>query len=244
MMNAHLLRRIVPVTIMGTALGLLDISFAKDARDYGEDRDKDRDKDHHRDCDFDQDKDHDKDDDKDSDVFRFDMVVSDGARACLPNAKARVTIKSLGPVEKMRVKVCGLPSNTEFDFFVIQVPKTPFGLSWYQGDIDTDEHGRGHGEFIGRFNIETFIVAPNVTKAPVVFKNSRHPEFSDTDMNPKTQPVHTYHLGLWFNSPEDAARAGCSNAETPFNGPHNAGIQVLNTANFDDLAGPLMRVGS
>jgi hypothetical protein len=64
--------------------------------------------------------------------------------------------------------------------------------------------------------------------------------FPDTLLkNPETAPVHTYHLGLWFNSPQDAAAAGCPGAETPFNGEHNAGVQVLNTSNFPDDHGPL-----
>jgi hypothetical protein len=119
---------------------------------------------------------------------------------------------------------------------VIQIPHAPFGLSWYQGDIETDEHGRGHGEFIGRFNIETFIVAPGVAPAPVVHHDGMFP---DASTNPQTAPVHTYHLGLWFNSPRGAARAGCPGTETPFNGEHNAGVQILNTTNFPDDHGPL-----
>jgi hypothetical protein len=54
--------------------------------------------------------------------------------------------------------------------------------------------------------------------------------------------VHTFHLGLWFNSPEDAAQAGCSDTVTPFNGEHNAGVQVLNTSNFAKEDGPLGRL--
>jgi hypothetical protein len=245
MMTTRLLKRIVPVAVMGTALGLLGVSSGDTMghdRDHNKDRDKDhdkdRDKDHDRDCDFDHDKDH----DEDGNAIHFNMIVSAGAQQCLPNARARVTITSLGPVEKMRVKVCGLRPNTDFDFFVIQVPKAPFGLSWYQGDIDTDEHGSASAEFIGRFNIETFIVAPGVAPAPIVFENKDFPNFSDTDKNPQTQPVHTYHLGLWFNSPKDAAAQGCPATVTPFNGEHNAGIQVLNTANFKDLEGPLRQL--
>ena len=56
--------------------------------------------------------------------------------------------------------------------------------------------------------------------------------------NPATEPVHTFHLGLWFNSSEDAEAAGCPDTVTRFNGEHNAGIQVLNTNNFKDF-GPL-----
>src|SRR5262249_43344020 len=80
-------------------------------------------------------------------VFEFPMVVSGPAAACLPRATARVTIRSSGPVEVMTVLVSGLPPKTDFDFFVIQVPKTPFGMSWYQGDIETDAQGNGFETF-------------------------------------------------------------------------------------------------
>jgi hypothetical protein len=53
-----------------------------------------------------------------------------------------------------------------------------------------------------------------------------------------------YHLGLWFNSPRDAARAGCPATVTPFNGEHNAGVQALSTRNFSTLFGPLRFVHS
>ena len=66
--------------------------------------------------------------------------------------------------------------------------------------------------------------------------------FPDATLNPATGPIHTYHLGLWFNSPQDAAKAGCPGGVTPFNGEHNAGIQVLNTSNFPNLQGPLLKV--
>jgi hypothetical protein len=135
-------------------------------------------------------------------------------------------VTSLGPVELMRVTVTDLPANTDFDFFVIQLPTAPFGLSWYQDDIEIDGQGRGEGTFLGRFSIETFIVAPGSGSAPVV--HSAAP-FPDASTNPATSPVHTFHLGLWFDSPTDAASAGCAATVTPFNGDHTAGIQVLNT---------------
>ena len=49
----------------------------------------------------------------------------------------------MGPFEIMNVTVWGLPANTDFDFFVIQGPERPFGLSWYQGDIETNRFGVG-----------------------------------------------------------------------------------------------------
>ncbi|HEY7290168.1 MAG TPA: hypothetical protein VH583_10055 [Vicinamibacterales bacterium] len=167
--------------------------------------------------------------------FRMVRAAKPVASGCLPNASASVTIKPRGPVEVMEVKVEGLPPNTDFDFFVIQKPGAPFGMAWYQGDIETNDDGEGHGRFIGRFNEETFIVAQGSVPAPVVHNNA----FPDAFTNPVTGPIHTFHLGLWFNSPNDAANAGCPADVTPFNGEHNAGIQVLNTSNFPDLLGPL-----
>jgi hypothetical protein len=171
----------------------------------------------------------------------FDMVRSTAATNgnCLAHAGAHVTVRSIGSVEVMKVQVSGLPANTEFDFFVIQVPNAPFGLSWYQGDIETGADGTGTGTFVGRFSIETFIVAPGIAPAPVVHTQAPNP---DASVNPATNPVHTFHLGLWFNSPDDATAAGCPGTVTPFNGEHNAGVQVLNTAQFANQHGPLRRL--
>jgi len=157
---------------------------------------------------------------------------------CLRGAEADVTIKSQGPVEVMTVKAERLPRNTDFDLFVIQVPNAPFGLSWYQGDLQTDGHGRAQGRFIGRFSIETFSVAPGTAPAPVVHTSP----IPDASANPATAPVHQYHLGLWFNSPADAVAAGCPGTVTPFNGDHSAGVQALSTRQFRDDRGPLRRI--
>jgi hypothetical protein len=171
---------------------------------------------------------------------RFELVRSGKAAAgnCLAEAKADVRIRSEGPVEVMDVSVHGLPPKTNFDVFVIQVPNAPFGMAWYQGDLETNHYGRGHQTFIGRFNEETFIVAPGSAAAPQVHHNA----FPDAQQNPPSGPVHTFHLGIWFNSPADAVKAGCPGDVTPFNGEHNAGIQALSSRNFLDAQGPLRNV--
>ncbi len=171
----------------------------------------------------------------------FNMLRSQSAvnANCALNAKGRVTINSLGPVEVMHVEATGLPPNTEFDLFVIQLPNAPFGMSWYQGDMETNNNGRAVGDFIGRFNRETFIVAPGSGIATVVHDQA---PFPDAENNPATAPIHTFHLGLWFGSPEAAVAAGCPNNLTPFNGDHAAGIQVLSTRNFPNGSGPLRRL--
>lgn len=172
-----------------------------------------------------------------SNEIHFNMVRSTAATnaGCLAGASALVTVASKGPTETMTVRASHLPANTEFDFFVIQVPNAPFGLSWYQGDIETGDGGSGTGVFIGRFSIETFIVSPGSAPAPVVHNNA----FPDASQNVPFNPTHTFHLGLWFNDPADAAKAGCPANVTPFNGDHDAGIQALSTKNFPDLQGPL-----
>jgi hypothetical protein len=167
----------------------------------------------------------------DNKVFR--MVAS--SATCLPGAWGRVTVAPRGSVEDMHVEVGGLPANGNFDFFIIQVPKLPFGLSWYMGDIETDSKGFGVGDFVGRFSIETFNVAPGAAVAP-------HIHATDAATNPPTAPVHMFHLGLWFDSPAAALAAGCPGTATPFNGDHTAGVQVLNTSQFADKFGPLRLV--
>jgi len=175
--------------------------------------------------------------------FTFDLVRSpalNAVPACVPDASGTVSIAPGGPVEVMNVRVTGLPPNTDFDFFVIQQPNGPFGMSWYQGDIETNAGGIGRAKFIGRFSIETFVVAPGSVPAPLTFNNA----FPSVSPNPATGPIQMYHLGLWFNSPTDAENAGCPNGVTPFNGEHDAGVQVLNTSNFPNLQGPLINVQS
>jgi hypothetical protein len=170
----------------------------------------------------------------------FDMVRSAASlnANCLQGAEADVRITSVGPVEVMKVRANHLPKNTDFDLFVIQVPNAPFGISWYQGDLNTDNTGHAEGTFIGRFSIETFAVAPGTAPAPNVFQGP----FPDATANPPFNPVQMYHLGLWFNSPKDAVAAGCAGATTPFNGEHDAGVQALSTRNSPDLFGPLRKI--
>jgi hypothetical protein len=175
--------------------------------------------------------------------FKFGMVRSANALAvgCLGTARATVTVTPTGPVETMRIVADGLPKSTDFDVFVIQVPNAPFGLSWYQGDLETDANGHGDQTYVGRFSKETFTVAPGSAAAPV--RHTAAP-FPDASTNPATAPVHQFHVGMWFNKPADSVKAGCQSAVTPFNGDHNAGVQAMSTRTFGIGDGPLGRVTS
>jgi hypothetical protein len=176
-------------------------------------------------------------------TMTFPLTVSGGASTCLAKAHGTVIDHSFGEFENLEVAVYDLPPNTDFDLFSIEVPNAPFGLAWYIGDINTDKSGTGVGNFVGRFNVETFVISPGVPTSPPPNVFQSPPAFvPEATVGVKTNPVQLYHLGLWFNSATDAANAGCPGTHTPFNGEHNAGIQVLNTATFPDTPGPLFNL--
>lgn len=171
----------------------------------------------------------------------FTMVRSSAAEnaGCLGSATAKVRVTKLGDVEELRIAATGLPKSTAFDLFVLQVPDAPFGVSWYQSDLRSDKTGAAFVLVRGRFNEETFSVAPG--PAPIV---QTHPGLDATGNNPAFKPIHQYHLGFWFNSPADAVKAGCPATVTPFNGEHDAGTQAMSTRNFPIGAGPLGEIES
>jgi hypothetical protein len=159
--------------------------------------------------------------------FSFKLVPSLNIKSCLPKAGGNVTITPNDLNDTMTVSVHGLPANTGFDLFVIQEPNKPFGVAWYQTDVNTNGYGSGSATVRGVFDVETFSVSLGGTTT-----------FS---------PTHQYHLGLWFNNPNTPFKLGCepgatAPAVTPFNGEQHAGVQVLNTSNFPVNKGPLSHV--
>jgi hypothetical protein len=160
--------------------------------------------------------------------FSFALKPSSSAiSACLPKAGGHATITPGKLNDVMTVSLHGMPANTGFDLFVIQQPTAPFGVSWYQTDIQTGSSGSGSAQVRGVFDSETFSVSPGGTAT-----------FS---------PTHQYHIGVWFNDPNVPFNLGCepgatSPTVTPFNGEQHAGIQVVNTAQFPVNAGPLSHV--
>ena len=169
------------------------------------------------------------------DTTSFKMVRSQAAvdNECLKGAKANVDVTTT-PTDNqiMDVTLNHAPKNTEFELFITQQPNSPFGVSWYQADFTTNNQGNGEVRARGIFSEELFVFAPGVVKAPQV-------DDQDAEKNPKYDPVHTFHVGLWFGDPKDAKEAGCSGKVTQFDGDHEAGIQAFSTRNFPKLEGPL-----
>jgi hypothetical protein len=165
----------------------------------------------------------------------FKMVRSQTAVAndCLEGARAHVDVRTT-PTDNQIIDLTlnHAPKNTEFELFITQQPNSPFGVSWYQADFETNKEGHGEVRARGIFSEELFAFAPGSVKAPQV-------DNQDAEKNPKYDPVHTFHVGLWFGDPKDAKEAGCSGKVTQFDGDHEAGIQAFSTRNFPDLEGPL-----
>jgi hypothetical protein len=159
--------------------------------------------------------------------FTFNLVPSPNIASCLPDASGTVTITPGKLNDIMKVSISGMPAHAGFDLFVIQQPLAPFGVSWYQTDVNANAYGNGSATVQGVFDVETFSVSPGGTTT-----------FS---------PTHQYHLGLWFNNPQTPFKLGCEPGATapivtPFNGEQHAGVQVLNTSEFPADAGPLSQV--
>lgn len=185
-----------------------------------------------------------------STTIEFDMVKSHSiigsknkaGTNCPFNPSAHVIDHSFGNVENLEVVVKGLPPKTDFVIFNIQVPNAPFGLAWYNGDILTDATGTGVTNIVGRFNSGTFVVSLAALPSPNTIP-SPPGVVPDDPKGAKVGPVQIYHLGIWFNDPKDATKAGCTNVTaTPFTSNHDAGPQVLNTGTYPDNAGPLLQL--
>jgi len=162
-----------------------------------------------------------------SSSYSFALVPSPNIAACLPDASGEVTITPGNENDVMKVSISGMPAHAGFDLFVIQEPLAPFGVAWYQTDVNANAYGDGSATVRGVFDVETFSVSLGGTTT-----------FS---------PTHQYHLGLWFNNPKTPFKLGCepgatSPTVTPFNGEQDAGVQVLNTSEFPADAGPLSHV--
>jgi hypothetical protein len=169
--------------------------------------------------------------------FNFKMIRTRGLpKECAEHATASVHVDTTpGFAEKLVITVKGFRPGTPLVLFAIQEPNAPFGIGWYEGDVAIGAKGSVTETFVSRFNIETFATAIGQAQAP-----KTHP--ADGAKNPAFKPIHTYHLGVWFDSVEAAVANGCPPNQTVFNGDHTAGPQVLNTGTFPDLNGPLARI--
>jgi hypothetical protein len=110
-----------------------------------------------------------------------------------------------------------LKPNLGFDLFTIQNTNLladravnpefkNFGLAWYQTDVQADSKG----------------------EAEVAIKTILLDQIFGFDPAAALAPTHTFHVGFWFNNPEDAEACGFDPTKpTPFNGEQHAGPNAM-----------------
>jgi hypothetical protein len=159
-------------------------------------------------------------------ICKFELQVNPGLQpgkpfACpaIQNAQASIHITNRfvtgAQNDLMVLTASGLPPNTGFDMFLVEhSPLDPgtfpgFGFGWYQSDLQSNSNGQAAVTVRGIFDQETFI------------ENPAEP----------FNPIHTFNVGFWFNSPDEEAKVcpSATPAKTPFNGEQNAGLLAMIT---------------
>jgi hypothetical protein len=174
------------------------------------------------------------------DEVSFDLVPNPQFVNCLrgssseePTARATVIRGKLN--DTLILDLDGIKPGLAFDLFTIQrssllsegVPdpafKGSFGLAWYQSDIEI-----GKKTDDGHVRIKTILLD----------------QIFGFDPDAALPPTNTFHVGFWFNNPQDAAACGfpADNPAkfTPFNGEHKAGpLAMISVPDPSTKLGPL-----
>jgi len=107
-------------------------------------------------------------------------------------------------------------SNQRADGTLVS-PDPGRGLAWYQSDVHSGSDGTGH------VRIKTVLWDQIFGFVPAVGLG----------------PTNTFHVGFWFNNPEDAAPCGFTGF-TPLNGEHHAGpLAFISRPDAVNNLGPL-----
>jgi hypothetical protein len=152
------------------------------------------------------------------------------------NVHASVRVRRGDLNDRLVLEVSGLKPNLQFDLFTVQRtslgvdgkpdPSFPgsFGLAWYQSDVHADSDGKA------KVAIQTILLDQ-------IFGFDAD---KNADGTIKVPPTNTFHLGFWFNDPQDAAPCGFDTSKpTPFNGEHKAGPLAMISTPADSGLGPL-----
>jgi hypothetical protein len=159
---------------------------------------------------------------------------------CLSNdgsePRAYVKVRRGRLADTLQIHVSGLKPKLQFDLFTVQrspldaqgspVADFPgFGLAWYQTDLEANGHGEADA------TIRTILLDQIFG-----FDGDKRADGSTI-----LAPTNTFHVGFWFNNPQDAAACGFDVTKpTPFNGEHKAGpLAMISTPEPDSGLGPL-----
>jgi hypothetical protein len=157
------------------------------------------------------------------DQKRFDLFPDPAVVRCLaafPDDPSRppsasVTVKRGRLNDRLDIQLRNVKPGLAFDMFTVEDSKfladgrvdpafiargKTFGLAWYQSDLEVKNDHR------------------NVTTIETILVD----QIFGFDATVGLDPINTFHVGFWFNAPEDAADCNFTGF-TPFNGEHHAG---------------------
>jgi len=172
------------------------------------------------------------------DVVRFDLHPNPRFLNCFaqfpgdanrtPSVQATVVRGDLN--DELTLRGRNIKPGLQFDLFTVQRssldadgkvdPTVPnFGLAWYQSEVKA----RSNGDV--RVKIQTILLDEIFGFDPIVGLG----------------PTNTFHIGFWFDNPQDAAACGFDpNQPTPFNGDHHAGpLAMISVPDATTGLGPL-----
>jgi hypothetical protein len=181
------------------------------------------------------------------DEISLNLVANPKFAACLGNdpynpPTAKVTVGRGTANDVMIVELQHFKPGAAFDLFTIQRSNLTstgnidsdfksFGLAWYQSDIHVGEDGK----------------AEAVVKSILldgIFGFDADPIPGSNPPAPLVPPTHTFHVGFWFDKPEDAVACGFDPSKpTPFNSEHKAGPNaMISVPDAVSGQGPLLTV--
>jgi hypothetical protein len=162
-------------------------------------------------------------------IIQFPLFPS-GVKKAFPNAKGVVTIVQGNPevslFDTVTVDVEGMPPDTTFTIFFIELANKPFGHVQYVADLHTREDGTGDVTF--------------QTITLVAFAADAANPGTSKDQSGDASGIQLEHLGMWFSSLQDAQKALNDNTlkGTPFDGgnpPLHAGPQAMTDGQTDPV---------
>jgi hypothetical protein len=167
---------------------------------------------------------------------QFDLSPNPPFAACAAADPSRppvahVLVQQGSQADGLRIDANGLKPDSQFTVFTTQRTNLQtdgsidpafsksFGLAWYQADLFTDDNGDG------QVTIQTIVVDRGF----------------GFDPDAQLAPTNTFHIGLWFNNPNDATPCGFNASQpTPFNSLRKAGpTAMISVPNADGQLGPL-----
>lgn len=154
-------------------------------------------------------------------IIQFPLFPS-GVKKAFPKATGVVTIVEGNPAvslfDSVTVDVSGMPPDTTFTIFFIELASKPFGHVEYVADLHTRNDGSGESSFQA------------ITL--VAFAADAANPGTSQDQSGAASGIQLEHLGMWFASLQDAQKALNDNTlkGTPFDGgnpPLHAGPQAM-----------------